>query len=525
MLDKGPPRGSGGEAGDPDGVWLSVRLSAYSLLYYSSIFFIKTSMFSASWAREDRFLHLDFKAALALAQTAGYLVGKGPSMAYSPKLERHQLPAALLAVIWGSGSMVLVMALGPPWLGVPAVAMACVFLAPSWSVLQRFIEGRSHTEAIVAVTSFAYIGVSGIVKTCGAQLLRWGLTERRMVACCVLGGVCVGSVSGLAVAAHPPPSAADVRRRGHRERITSVRAEGAMLFRRYGTGLGITMAAYVLCGALRAYRDYFQVELYSAAGINSSHTSVFALGEGVISALVLVTCAGFSRIHDNMRAMYSILATSAAGGVIIVVVTASWLAGSVAGVFWVVGVGCGTFLAYVPLGTMIFDRLLAAAGESLTSSLLQLVADTCVLVGTAALLCFFEREQGARVEPEGAALVDHGAFFSFIALGIGTSIFVLMIAAAVAFSRAIAQRRRVAKLQRERSGADDLDAMVDGDHGASFTSGVVLRPGTTLHSRRASEEMDYEANMEESRDGVARDGVREASSAARCTHTQSHLSS
>eukprot|EP00966_Prymnesium_polylepis_P229852 5318369-Prymnesium_polylepis.1 len=42
----------------------------------------------------------------------------------------------------------------------------------------------------------------------------------------------------------------------------------------------------------------------------------------------------------------------------------------------------------MPLGTVLFDRLLAAANEDITSALLNLTMDASVLIGTASLLCY-----------------------------------------------------------------------------------------------------------------------------------------
>jgi len=353
------------------------------------------------------------------------------------------------------------MALAPQWLGVPLVACACVFLAPSWSFLQRFVEGRTHTEAIVALVSFSYIGVSGIVKSVGVKLLGYGLSERSMVVACVLFGVALGTASALVVVAQPPPSATDLRRRGPRQRITSLRAEGAMLFRRYGLGLSLSILAYVLCGTLRAYRDYFQLELFAAAEVEGV-TSAFAMSEGTISVLVLSICALFSRVQSNSRAMHVIIAATVAGGALVAGLTLAWRAGRVCGFPWIVGVGCGTFLSYVPLGTMLFDRVLSAAEEHVTSTFLALVSDTCVLVGTAALLCYSQTQhlpspsQPAHLRsptPAAAEAKGHGQLFATLAVTLGTCIALLMSAAAFAFSRAIDERRRSAKIHRERSGA------------------------------------------------------------------------
>jgi len=93
---------------------------------------------------------------------------------------------------------------------------------------------------------------------------------------------------------------------------------------------------------------------------------------------------------------------------------------------------------YVPLGTMLFDRLLAAAHEQMTTSLLSLVMDTSVLVGTASLLCYkdFVQEHGS----EDAAHMY--SFFCASCWDCGVAIFVLLLAANWSLGAAVDKRQR-----------------------------------------------------------------------------------
>lgn len=451
----------------------TARLAIASFVFYSSIFFIKMAMFAASW-RGETFLGRDFKTSLALAQTLGYLAGKGPALALSPKLERRQLLPAMLAIVWGAGSLVVASALAPPWLGVPCVSAACVFLSPSWSVLQRSIEGRTHTEAIVATVSFSYIGVAGVVKSFGAALMQRGLSERAMVRTCASIGLVCGTASAIVVGRHPPPSAWDVKRRGSRARLVSVRQEGAQLLARYGTGLSLAVSAYVLCGVLRAYRDFYQAELFAAAGLRDS-PAAFTTSEMTISALVLVATACFSRITDNVAALHAMVGTACAGGVLVSASTAGWRAGLLSAYSWIVTVGTGTFLAYVPLGCMVYERLLAAAEEQVTSTPLQLVSDAAVLLGTSVLLGLRQRAAGGSAPAGGVSGGDDAAvasFFASMALVVGILVALIMLAAGAAFTVAISRRRKAARTAAERGGL--ARAPLGGEAVAEAGSGLAI---------------------------------------------------
>jgi hypothetical protein len=469
----------------------AVVLALSCLIYYSSIFYVKACMFAAQWQGE-RVLGLDYKSALASAQTLGYLLGKVPAMAFAPKLEREQLLPSLLFVLWAAGLLVVIAMLVPPVLSVLCVFLACMCLSPCWYVLQRAIEGRAHTEAILSVASLSIIGVSGFAKACAAYLLQRGLSDRSMVAFCSIGGVAVGTVAAVVVGVQPPPSASDVRLRGTRDRVVSLRAECHLLVQRYGTGLALSTGAYVLCGMVRAFRDFFQAELLGAIGL-AGQPSAFATSELIVSVVVLGATSLFSRIPDNLVAVRIITATAAIGGLLIAGASAGWLLGYVGGYAWIVGTGAGTFLVYVPIGSMLYERLLAAGSEQITATPLTLTGDTAVLLATAVMLAsrFGGGSSGDAVVSDESRALENAAtarYFAWLALGGGLAAAALVGSGGVTFIAAVRRQRRQVRLRHQKSndsdgpmedgaGYDDFRASSSSDYASG--EGQVLRGAAT----------------------------------------------
>lgn len=224
----------------------SLRLGMLALVYYSCVFAIKASMFACSWRNIPAIAGLSYKTCLALAQTFGYAAGKVPAMMYSPKLQHDRLRGALVGILLASGSCVLMSCATPPATSLCLVWLACVWLAPTWSVLQRFLEGRRDTERIVAIVSFAYIGSAGLCKGAAVDLLALGLSDSQAVALCAAVGMAAGVAAAYGIAAQPPPSAADVAKRGRRKPMTNYRDECGRLQARFGVGIGLTVAAYTV---------------------------------------------------------------------------------------------------------------------------------------------------------------------------------------------------------------------------------------------------------------------------------------
>lgn len=421
----------------------AVSISLLGFAFYASIYFVKTSMFAATWRDRDD-AGRSYKAALAMAQTMGYLLGKVPTLVITPKLPRHLLQAAMLFTLWGSGLLTAAVAIVPPVAGVGCVLCASMCLAPVWSVLLRFFEGRTYTEAIVAVISLSWIGFGGVAKSAGASMLRAGFSEQAMVACCASIGLVVGTGAAVGLSLQPAPSIADVARRGERERLRSVRSQGAQLCARHGIGLLLSITAYVLIGSLRAYRDFYQAELFAAVGLED-RPEAFAESEVAISLVVLATIASFSSIVDNWKALITILGIIAAGGTLVVVCTLAWRVGAFDGFVWILGVGCGTFLAYMPLGCVLYDRLVGAAREEVTTSPLSVVSDAAVLLGTFALLSALDagrRVAGPSTQDTAsydAAIADE---FGTMACAVGGLVVVLIAAASVAFAVSVLRAKR-----------------------------------------------------------------------------------
>ena len=405
-------------------------------------------MFACAWADKPSFLGLSFKTCLALAQTFGYAAGKVPSILFSPKLPHSQLRGALVMVVLAAGTCVTLSSFTPALASLALVWFACVWLAPAWSLLQRFLEGRQYTEAIYAVVSFAYIGASGLCKGLAVDLVAFGYSDAEATAICALAGTAVGMLAAVGVAAQPPPSAADVAKRGRRKEMLSYRKECAQLGGDFGPGIVLVVCAYTLLGALRAYRDYFQLELFVAVGL-SGKSSLFAASEFSVSLVVLLASAGFGLVDDNRRAIDVILRVAMGGGLLLAALTHLHELGKLGGLEWIIGVGAACFLAYVPLGTMLFERVLAAAQLETTSSLLSLVMDATVLVGTASLLCYKDFVQAADAED-----APHMHAFYCTAARVGGLLVALLLALAnVALGRAVDRKRLARSMGRLETAA------------------------------------------------------------------------
>lgn len=422
---------------------VALKLGASAFSFYFAVLLIKLAPFAGTYPGE-RLCGLPMKSALALCQTIGYLCGKPLALVLVPKLRREDLRAGMLAALWGEG---LCLALAPRF-GSAAIGAGLfaggLFGASAWSLLVRACEGRARTDAIIAAASFCAVGMGGVAKAVGAALIvARGLSNGAMVSSCAVGGICLGSCCAFLLCAQEPPSAADVRLRGERRALSSLRQQGARLLRRHGLGVLLSTCAYTTAGTLRAYRDFYQPELFQAVGLGG-RPQLLAESELLIGACVLLCVGALSAVADSWRALNLIVWTAAGGGLLVAASSLALRAGALpSGFAWVGLVGCGLFLAYIPIGTVLYERLLAAAHEQLTTSLLSILSDGCVYLGTAALLLAsaYAPRTAAPGAPGAAEAQQVRDFFAGAATVGGLAVLALMLLAGGAFNDSIRRTR------------------------------------------------------------------------------------
>ena len=110
--------------------------------------------------------------------------------------------------------------------------------------------------------------------------------------------------------------------------------------------------------------------------------------------------------------------------------TLAYQVGALAPAAWMIAVGLGLYLAYVPFNCVLFDRMIAALGSVATAGFLIYVADASGYAGSVALLLYKNFGQPT------VSWLEFFVGFSY-ATAIATSI--LYLGSALYFSRARAR--------------------------------------------------------------------------------------
>jgi hypothetical protein len=249
----------------------------------------------------------------------------------------------------------------------------------------RYLEGRRASELLLAGLSCSFIVASGAVKDVARWVLGLGVSEYAMPA---LTGLCfLPALVGAAwlLDGVPEPDGAD---EAEREARPPMYAGDRLEFaRRFFPGLALLVCVYVGLTAFRDYRDNYGLELFEELGY-AHEPALFSRTELPVAALVLVLLGALSWVRDRKRGLWMVFAVMSAGLACIGATTLARQRGWLSGQGWMVGIGLGAYLAYVPFSSFLFDRIMAATRFAGTAVFAVNLADAFGYTGSVGLLLF-----------------------------------------------------------------------------------------------------------------------------------------
>lgn len=358
-----------------------------------------------------------YKTALIITQVFGYCTSKFLGIKIISEMTPNRRAIAIVGCILTAWLALLLFAVVPsPW-NVPFLFLNGLPLGMVWGLVFGFLEGRRVSEPLGAALSASYIVASGAVKAVGRWLvLEHGVSELWMPF--VTGGIFVLPMLAFVVllASLPPPDAEDEAARSPRKPMDK-HARRAFFFA-YLPGLLPLTVLYVALTAYRDIRDNFAVELWSALDY-ADEPAIIGFAEVPVAVGVMAALGLLLVIRDNRTALLLVHAFMATGTALVGALTLGWEAGWIGPEAWMIGVGFGLYLAYVPFGCVLFDRLIAAVGAVGTAGFLIYVTDAFGYLGSVALLVYKDLGLGE---------ISWLSFFSTLSIGTSalcTSLFLI----------------------------------------------------------------------------------------------------
>lgn len=334
---------------------------------------------------------IEAKTIFVIAQVLGYCLSKFAGIKVCSELPRARLGVALLGCIVTSWLALLGFALLPPAWKVAAIFLNGVPLGVVWGLVVRYLEGRKVSELLLAALSCSYILASGEVKRVGAWLLENGVTEFWMPF--ATGGIfllpfalSVGLLSLL-----PPPTPQDEALRTKRDVMGH---EDRMAFlRRFLPGLLLLCVFYIFLTAYRDFRDSYQSDLFTEMGVGDA--AAFSRTERPIAFGVMLLL-GLAFLVKGARSGLATVCLLMVGGLVVLgVSTVCYQQGRIGGETWMALSGFGAYLAYVPFGSVLFDRIIAATRFTGTAVFAIYLADALGYTGSVGVMIYRDIFAGA----------------------------------------------------------------------------------------------------------------------------------
>lgn len=360
---------------------LNLAASALAFATYFCMYAFRKP-FAAATYPGDVWLGLTPKTLFVISQLVGYTVSKYLGIRWVSEIERRARWGMIVGLIGAAELALFGFALLPPAGKMLALFCNGLPLGMIWGLVVRYLEGRRASELMLAALSCSFIVASGIVKDLGRWLLSQGVGEYWMPATAGLLFLPALLLTATLLDRLPDPDLADQAEREPRPPMTAqARRDFA---RRFLPGLGLLLFVYLGLTAFRDFRDNYGVELFEELGYGKQ-PALFSRTELPVALLVLAILSSLYRVQGRERGLRALFLVMTAGlgllGVATLALDGSWLSGQ----SWMICIGLGAYLAYVPFSSFLFDRLMAATHFAGTAVFAVNLADAVGYTGSVSM--------------------------------------------------------------------------------------------------------------------------------------------
>jgi hypothetical protein len=325
-----------------------------------------------------------YKTALVISQMLGYMLAKFYGIKFISglqKVNRYKIIFLLTGISWLAW---LLFAIVPAPYNVIFLFLNGFPLGMLWGVIFSYVEGRKSTDFIGAALAVSFIFSSGWVKSVGAWLMaQYHITEFWVPFCTGLVFALPLIICVYGLEKVPLPSEEDEMLRTKRIPMTGV--ERKFLLKQYLPGIIAFVAIYLFATIFRDIRDNFSADMWKEMGFNS-RPALFTQTEIPITIFILIIMGAVVFIKNSFKALMVAHVFILMGFIIAGVSTYYFSAQLLDPFWWMLLVGLGLYLVYIPFNSIFFDRLIAAFSMKGNAGFFIYVADSVGYVGSVSVM-------------------------------------------------------------------------------------------------------------------------------------------
>lgn len=306
---------------------------------------------------EPKILGVDYKNILVIAQVIGYTISKFLGIQFVSELKKVGRGwIILLLVILSWLPLYVFPFINGPW-SVIFLFLNGLPLGVLWGLIFSFIEGRRASDFMGATMAVSFIVSSGFVKTVGKYLQIHFLLEEKWIPF-YTGLVFIIPVIVLVFILEklPNPDKEDIEKKT--VRLPMSKSERKHFFKMYHFGLVAFIIVYMLLSLFRDIRDNFAADIWLELGYGNN-ASIFTTTEVPIAIFVLIIIASMIYVKNNKLAFQLSQLIILAGFIICGISTILFNFHLINGYTWIILVGLGLYMGYIPFNSILFDRMIA----------------------------------------------------------------------------------------------------------------------------------------------------------------------
>jgi hypothetical protein len=364
-------------------VWFTLYASISAFCLYTCIYAFRKT-FSAATFEGLAYAGISYKVWLVTFQVVGYAMAKFFGIKFIAELKAHQRTSGILLMVMIAALAWLFFALVPAPYNIVFLFMNGFPLGLVWGMVFGYLEGRRMTEVLGAALSVSFIFSAGLCRSVGAYLMQdWNVSETWMpfAACCVF--IIPLLVFLWLLDKVPPPSALDESLRTKRQPMDG--AQRRHFVQTFLPGIVLFVLAYMLLTAFRDFRENFAAEVWKSLGYGDV-AGIYTRTETPVSIFVLIIMGSIMFIKNNKKALMVNHLIIIAGMLMIGIGTFLFERQIIEAPFWMIMIGVGLYLGYVPFNSIFFDRLIAAFQYIGTVGFIMYVADAFGYLGSVSVL-------------------------------------------------------------------------------------------------------------------------------------------
>jgi hypothetical protein len=372
--------------------WFSMYATLVAFCLYTCIFAFRKT-FTVGTFEGLIYLGVSYKVWLIIAQVIGYGLAKFIGIKVISELPAFQRAKGIIIMISIAGFSWLFFAITPAPYNIFFLFTNGLPLGMGWGLVFGYLEGRRVTEVLGAGLSVSFIFSSGFAKSVGGFVMKnWGTSEYWMP----FVSTCLFLLPLLLflwlLNKIPPPSALDEELRTKRQPMNAEERKKFLLA--FAPGLVLLILTYMFLTAFRDFRDNFSADVWKSLGYGNS-PEIFTKTETPVTIAILIIMGSIMFIKNNRVALIINHLLILLGMILVGVSSLLFDNGQISAPAWMIMLGLGLYLGYVPFNSILFDRLIATFKYVSTVGFLIYLADAFGYLGSIGVMIYKEFGQAS----------------------------------------------------------------------------------------------------------------------------------